>query len=120
MAKLDFIKQLEVLGYNVQEPQPNHLFITYTIPIGKFIGKEVRLGFVVDDNFPAICPSGPHFSPHILPLKSTGTQHPEDGVHASGFGNEWQYWSRPFKNWSNTDRSIQAYLRHVHFLLDAI
>jgi hypothetical protein len=53
----------------------------------------------------------------LLPRQSGGT-HPSGGIHASDFGDGWQYWSRPFSNWNRTDRTVRAYLSHIRHLFD--
>ncbi len=51
MARKDFIDQLRALGYDPQEFGDNKVAFLYTIPVGKFGGKEIMLGFVVGEDF---------------------------------------------------------------------
>jgi hypothetical protein len=117
MARKDFIDQLKALNYQVEELPENRLAFDYRVPVGKFAGKDIRLGFVVADDFPQNPPSGPHVSPRLLPLQSGG-QHPSGGINASPFGEDWEYWSRPFQGWAGTDRSVKAYLAFIRQLFD--
>jgi hypothetical protein len=87
------------------------------VPVGRFIGQKVKVGFQVNDDFPANPPGGPHISPRLLPLKSGG-EHPSGQVHASPLGDDWEYWSRPYPEWHRTDRSVKAYMAHVRHLFD--
>src|SRR5438067_1938763 len=92
---------------------------TKKVQLGKFAGQEVWLGFVVSDDFPATPPTGPHFSPELLPLNTTSRKHPDGGIHPSWqFGAGWQYWSRPFHNWQKSDRTVRAYLAHIRKLFE--
>ena len=118
MGRKDFIDQLKALGYEVEERGDFRLAFPYTIPIGALTGKEIWLGFIVADDFPSIPPSGPHISPQILPLNSSSKEHPHGGIHASDFGPEWEYWSRPFQNWAATDRTVRTYMAHIRALFD--
>ena len=118
MARSDFIKQLEGLGFKVEEPTPDRIVFQYTIPVGRFMGKEIKMGFVVQDGFPVSPPTGPHISPRLLPQNPVSGPHPTHGVHDSPFGAEWQYWSRPHTAWATTDRSVRAYMAHIRHLFD--
>jgi len=115
LAAADFVTGLEALAF-VVERLPAGVAIDYQIPLGPRTGLTIKLGFQVADDWPVNPPSGPHVRPHLLPFNSSGTHHPNGGVHASGFGAEWQYWSRPFWTrigWSNTDRSVTTYMRFI-------
>lgn len=121
MAKLDFITQLQALGYNVQEPAPDFVTFEYEIEVGKFIGKKVTLGLQVDGSFPMNPPPGPHFTPHLLPITGGGGAHPFGAIHNSALGTEWQYWSRPFtKHWNTSDKTVKTYLAHIKNLLATV
>jgi hypothetical protein len=120
MAQVDFINQLKALGYAIQEPSPGFFSVEYIIPIGKFAGRTVTVAFQIGDNFPLGCPPGPHFKPHLLPITGGGGCHPFGAIHASPLGTEWQYWSRPFKEWNKTDRTVKSYLAHIKNLLFTI
>jgi len=120
MAKIDFITQLQALGYSVREPLPDFLTFEYEIPIGRFHGQTVEIGFQMDNSFPLNCPGGPHFKPLLLPITGGGGTHPFGAIHASPLGNEWEYWSRPFKDWNRTDKIVKTYLAHIKNLLATI
>ena len=47
MAAQDFIQQLRDLGYKVAEKGEGRVVFPYTVPVGKFEGKEIMLGFIV-------------------------------------------------------------------------
>jgi hypothetical protein len=119
MARADFIKQLEALGYRVEDKGENRLSFRYKVPVGKMIDQELLMGLLVGDDFPANPPTGPHISPRIYPNQGGG-QHPTGGIHNSPFGNDWHYWSRPFNGWKETDRSARAYMAHVRHLFDTL
>jgi hypothetical protein len=116
MARQDFIDQLKEMKFVVEDKGENKLCFKYTVPIGRFIGQEIMLGFTVDDQFPASPPSGPHISPQLLPINTSGP-HPNGSIHLSPapnqFGDGWEYWSRPFKNWPSTDRTVKTYMKHI-------
>lgn len=120
MAKIDFITQLKALGYNVQESCPNFISFEYEIPLGKFQGQNVQIAFQMDESYPINCPGGPHFKPLLLPITGGGGCHPFGAIHASPLGNEWQYWSRPFKDWGRTEKTAKIYLAHIKNLLATI
>jgi hypothetical protein len=114
-AKEEFIRQLQALGYKVQDHGGDKVSFCYVIPTGKFAETEIRLGFVAPSDFPLTPPSGPHLSPELLPRKSGGT-HPDGGVNDSPFGQGWQYWSRPLNHWAQTSRSVKDVLAHIRHL----
>jgi len=121
MAKIDFINQLEALGYKTKEPKPGFVSCEYEIEVGKFIGQKVTIAFQVGDNFPMSPPPGPHFKPHLLPVTGGGGTHPFGAIHNSPLGTEWQYWSRPFtQHWNTSDRTVKTYLGHIKNLLATI
>jgi hypothetical protein len=119
-----FVAGLAALGYEaiVLPERPDHVVLDYHVETGKLAGRKVRLGFVVPPDFPVTPPSGPHVSPHIHVIGQPG-EHPAGGVHASPFteaaGGEWQYWSRPYKEWATSKRTVPAYMSHVWRLWDS-
>lgn len=122
-----FIEGLKALGYSptALPKRPDHIVIDYEVPAGRFAGRKVRLGFILPADFPMTPPSGPHVSPHIHPINPQDTGHPLGGVHqthAAPFveetGEEWQYWSRPFKNWAESKKTVADYMRHIWRLWD--
>lgn len=120
MAKTDFIQQLQAQNYAVQEPAPGYVAFEYEIPVGRFIGQRVWIALQVTDSFPMTPPPGPHFKPHLLPITGGGGAHPYGAIHSSPLGADWQYWSRPFKEWNRTDRTVKTYLAHIKNLLATI
>lgn len=119
MARQDFIDQLKTLGHQVEDRGNSRIVFPYTIPLGKFLGKEIQLGLVIHDDWVLNPPSGPHLSPHLLPLHpANDLPHPAGGVHPSGdFGDAWQYWSRPYHDWPTSDRTAKAYMAFIRKLL---
>jgi hypothetical protein len=86
------------------------------VPVGKYVGRRIKLGFVVPLDFPLSIPSGPHVSPSIHPINSESGSHPLCGVHANRYtsdGTDWQYWSRPFNEWSQRKKTVEAYMSHI-------
>ncbi len=120
MAKADFINQLQALGYTVQEPLPDFVQFEFEIPVGRLQGQRVQMAFQMDNSFPVNCPPGPHFKPQLLPITGGGGAQPYGAVHASALGGEWEYWSRPFKDWGRTDKTAKTYLAHIKNLLATI
>lgn len=119
MARQDFIDQLKALGYVPEDRGENRVCFPYTIPVGKFLDTKIMLGFVVGEDFPATPPGGLHVSPHLLPFNTSSNVHPMGGIHNnSPFGADWQYWSRPFPGWANTDRTVRTYMAHIRHLFE--
>lgn len=111
MAKIDFINQLMALGFTPQEPSSDKLYFEYEIPVGGNIGKRVLIGLEQTAGFPMNCPPGPH----IKVIDPNGWKEHSQNIHASTFTNEgtWRYWSRPFKDWNRSERTVKAYLAHI-------
>lgn len=117
MPRADFIEQLKTLRLEVQDHGDGKVSFPYKIPCGKFAGQEIRLGFIVPDDFSLNPPSGPHVMPELLPRQQGGV-HPSGGIHESQFGQGWQYWSRPLKHWAQTARTVKDVMAHVRHLFD--
>jgi hypothetical protein len=121
MARQDFIDQLKALNYTVEDRNEGRLVFPYMVPVGRFIGQEIRLGFEVADDFPLNPPGGLHLAPRLMPLTGSTPNPPAPGINESpSFGPEWQYWSRPFPDWDKTDRTVRAYLAHIRHIFDTI
>lgn len=119
MAVIDFIKQLQQLVGDVHA-QGNKVDFEYVVPLGRFMGQKVQVGFEIPTDFPIAPPSGPHVSPHLIPINSNGTTH-QTRAHTSSFGEDWEYWSRPFKSeWNRTDKTVKTYMSYVRKLFDEI
>jgi hypothetical protein len=120
-----FVAGLRHMGYEpTQLPKhPDHIMFDYVAESGKFAGRRVRLGLIIPPDFPLTPPSGPHVSPGIHPINTSG-EHPMGSVHSThseafreGTGADWQYWSRPFPNWRK--RTVAEYMSHVWKLWDS-
>jgi hypothetical protein len=118
MTRDDFLKQLADLGYEITQEKDNLVSFPFTVPVGKFAGRPIRLAFLVAGDVGLNPPPGPHISPPLLPFKPHAGVHPHDGVHPSPLGEGWQYWSRPFTGWAKTDRSARSYMGHINVLFD--
>jgi hypothetical protein len=115
-----FAAQLRAEGYEVIELADSHVKLPYTVKVGKYAGLELEIGFVVPENFPMGAPSGPHINKLLHPNRGGG-EHPGGGVHPSAkhskhFSGDWQYWSRPFKQWENGPRTAVRYLGFIDTL----
>ncbi|GGH42559.1 hypothetical protein GCM10007423_39250 [Dyadobacter endophyticus] len=111
--KTDFVSQLSAQGYAVLEPAGNQVVIEYVVNVGRNAGKKVWLGFQIGDEFPANCPSGPHFK-----AIDDGWVNPGNAIqNYNGFGQEWIYWSRPHPNWTATSLTVKEYMAHIRNLL---
>lgn len=117
MGVPEFMKGLEDLGHQARQLEGNRIEFKYYVPCGRFMGQEIKLGFEIPADFPLTPPSGPHISPHLLPLNPSAPGHPER-VAGSPFGSEWQYWSRPFPNWANTGRTVKTYMAYIRHLFN--
>lgn len=122
-----FILGLDALGYKpITLPgKPDHVVIDYEVETGRFAGQKVRLGFIVPSDSPVTPPSGPHVSPQILPINTSG-EHPTGAVHHAqalpfevGAGGAWEYWSRPFPNWAESKKTVAVYMSHIWRLWDS-
>ena len=103
----EFERQARDLGLSDVVRAGNRVTFTLDIPDGSFAGETRRIGAEVPEDFPITAPPGPHINP--------ATVHTGGAVHASSFGTDWAYWSRPAQNWVS-NRSVQAWIRHVRSL----
>lgn len=108
-------EELESLGYEVQIVG-SFAIIDYEVDVGPLDGTTIKLA-LEGSGHPHSPPSGPYVSPWLLPLRPDGSPAPLGGVHDArqrGFPAEiagaWQYWSRPFNEWTLQGRSAKAYL----------
>ena len=131
MAKIDFINQLKALGIIPQEPSADKIFFEWTVPVGKNISKKIFVGFIVGDDFPANCPTGPH----IKAFASDWIEHPLN-ISDQNFGhnwtayptskpdgfflNGWRYWSRPCPQWNESDKTVKFYLAHIKKIMMSV
>jgi hypothetical protein len=112
MNRTGFIAEFSALGFTVEE-KGDFILFPFTVPVGKFAGRELKLGFQITGDMPVNSPAGPHVSPALLPFNPNADPHPKGGVHASNLGTEWQYWSRPFKFWREGERTARRYMAHI-------
>lgn len=117
MGQADFINHLRELGFTVEELGADKISFPYEIPAGRFMGQRIKLGFHVTADFPLSSPSGPHLTPHLLPINAGAPAHPAR-VADSDFGSDWQYWSRPFRKWAETNKTVKEYLRFIRHLFE--
>jgi hypothetical protein len=119
-----FAAGLKAEGYSptIVAGTTDHVMFDYMVQTGIYAGTQFRLGFVVPPDFPLSAPGGPHVSPRIHPNKG-GQTHPLDGIGDSSFqgkvGGDWHYWSRPFKDWGTSKKTVAAYMSHVWRLWDS-
>jgi hypothetical protein len=118
MGREDFMNQLRLLGFEPSNPTGDRVIFDFAVPVGKYIGEKLQMGFLVGDDWPRTPPSGPHISPQLLPITGGGGVHPAGGIHNSDFGPAWEYWSRPCTHWANTDRTVKAYMAHINRLFE--
>lgn len=89
----------------------------YEIPIGKFRGQKIVVAFDAPQ-FPNVAPSGPYIKPFLFPFQAGG-QPPSGGIHNwHKPDSTFQYWSRPFPNWTETGRDMKTYLAFLRTLFD--
>jgi hypothetical protein len=113
MTREGFISDLRAMGLELAEREPQFVMFPWTVPVGRLVGAKITLAFQVNGMNP---PGGPHVSPRLLPMNPVAGKHPNGGIHPSDLGDNWQYWSRPFPNWAETDRSGRAYMAHIRHL----
>lgn len=114
-----FVDGLIALGYQpeVVDHQNRRVKFTYVVELGPHAGREVIHGIEVPADFPLTPPAGPHVSPQIHGGVAVGDAHPKGGIHASPFGPDFEYWSRPFPNWNGQPvKSVGTYLAHLRRL----
>lgn len=108
-------EQLRLLGYAaspIDAARLDHLSFAYVVPVGRFNGQAIRVGLISPPDFPRTPPSGPHIAPRLIAHHGGGP----GGVHASAFGSDWEYWSRPYQNWGRDGRDASAYLAFLRTL----
>ena len=131
MAKIDFINQLKALGLNPQVPSADKVYFEWIVPVGRNLSKRVLMGFIINDDFPMSCPTGPH----IKALDDGWIEHPQN-IHNQNFGHNWQeypadqqksfymegwrYWSRPCPSWNSSDKTVKYYLAHIKNIMMSI
>ncbi|MEQ8360379.1 MAG: hypothetical protein RH860_12885 [Cytophagales bacterium] len=116
MGREEFKKQLAALGFQIQETAHNNgLYFEYVVEVGRNAGRKVYLGFENLNDFPMNAPHGPHFK-----SIDSGWINPNTGIHKSKFGTNWIHWSRPFKEWNKTNKTVKEYMSHIKNVLISI
>lgn len=106
-----FVSGLAGLGLDVAL-QGDFAVFDWEVPVGARRGEHVRIALQLPADLPASPPPGPHVSPRL--------GHPDGAVHPSPLGPEWEYWSRPFPNWPQSQRNAASYMAHVRHLFDQL
>lgn len=115
----EFERQLKLLGYSPCGEYPDgQTAFEYEVPAGRFKGQKIKIGFIIPPDFPRNPPGGPNVSPPLLPFNPGGNRHP-DKTAVSPFGNDWQYWSRPFPGWRGRE-DVDTYLAYIDRLFGEI
>lgn len=118
-GRQEFERQLRDLGIEPIPGQPeNRTVFDYLVPAGRFKGQAVKIGLDVPPDFSRNPPGGINVSPCLLPLNPGAPDHPNRVVQ-SGFGPDWQYWSRRFLNWKETGGALK-YLAFIDRLFETI
>lgn len=111
-------RQLVELGISTEIKYDKFVVFPFIIPHGRFRNKEVEIALDAPQ-FPLNPPSGLYIKPHLLPISGGGGMHPTGGIHKNDIPtNEWQYWSRPFRNWSNSEKNAKTYLAFIRTIMD--
>lgn len=111
----EFARQLRELRIEPELRDASRLVLPYTVDVGRFAGTHVRVGVDVPEDFPRNPPGGPHVSPRLIAERGA-TPGGAGGSHASPFGGEFEYWSRPYSGWGRDGYTVQAYLAHLRRL----
>lgn len=111
-----FVEEARQLGFEPAVRDGNRVVFAYEVPVGRFAGLRITLGFEVPPDFDRTPPSGPHISPRIMPINTEASRHPER-VAPSPFGEEFEYLSRPYEQWGRDGRTLSAYMAHVRNIL---
>jgi len=118
-ATEEFARQLRALGLEPISLSETRLTFSYLVPVGTFATRELTLGFDVPPDFDRTPPSGPHISPRLLPLDPNAPGHPAR-VANSPFGDQFEYWSRPYQEWGKDGRTVSAYMAFIRHLFATV
>ena len=118
MARQDFIDQLRNLGYEVTDLGNNQLWVPFAVPSGRLADQEIKLGFIVGEDFPATPPSGPTSHRNSFLYRLVGRTQPEEftRVRSAATGS---IGADRFRT-GRTDRTVRAYMAHVRHLFDTL
>lgn len=108
----DFLGEVRASHPDATATNGDLVVFRYEVPVGSRIGEEIQIGLARVADWPLSCPPGPHVSPRL--------GHPAGNVHASPLGENWEYWSRPFPGWGDSDRTFRTYMGHVRLLLSQL
>lgn len=107
----DVIALLRARGLDADEmevkSEPNSRFVVlrqFEIEVGRLSGTRADIAIRLPRDFPVSGPTGIDTKPHICQI--TGGQ--PNAIHNSSVGAEWAYWSRPFAEWPNSAKDIDA------------
>ena len=118
MGNSELSKQLNELGLETYSPALGFVTFKYTVPHGRFKDKEIEIALNAP-KFPIVPPSGIYVKPFIMSISGGGGVHPNGGIHDSKQPTaEFQYWSRPFREWGNSEKSAKEYLAFIRTLFD--
>lgn len=112
MGRDEFIAGLKALDYHVEDRPDGRIEFAYEVMVGSRAGLRTRIGLEVPGDFPLTPPPGPHVNA-LLHQQQGGGVHPTGGIHASPFGSDWQYWSRPYRGWKPGPQPVRQYLAHI-------
>lgn len=102
-----FVSQLAATGLEV-ERTGDFVIFEWVVPVGRLLGETVHIALQLPADLPATPPSGPHVKPRL--------GHPGGSVNPSPLGPDWEYWSRPFAGWPQSQRNVAAYMAHLRAL----
>jgi len=108
----DFLMEVHSIYTDAALVNENFVEFEFQIPVGGRLGESIKIALTFVPDWPLSCPPGPHVSPRI--------GHPDGNVHASPLGETWEYWSRPFPEWAQSDRTFKAYMSHIRALFARI
>ena len=111
-------RQLCELGYTSSVIDNRFVMFNFYVPTGRFKDTIVEIALEAPQ-FPLNPPSGPYIRPHLMPINGGGGEHPNSGIHQRNLPTaEFQYWSRPFNNWNNSEKTAKEYLAFIRTLFD--
>jgi hypothetical protein len=106
-----FVSQLAAMGLAVEQAG-DYVSFEWVVPVGRLLGETVHIALQLPPDLPATPPPGPHVKPRL--------GHPGGSVNPSPLGPEWEYWSRPFAGWPQSQRSGAAYMAHLRRLFNQL
>ena len=111
-------RQLVELGYSPSIHNNQFVVFDFIVPHGRFKDELIQIALEAPQ-FPLNPPSGPYIKPHLMPITGGGGAHPTGGIHRRNKpSEEFQYWSRPFRNWNTSEKTASAYLAFIRTLFD--